>query len=798
VPPEPFWLARAAFHPEGTTLKKSARLQLSIGVPVFIFALWLGPESVATSPAANCLDATVNWPMFHGDRMRTGWNSSETILTPANVASAQFGKVWDTGALDSYGGTAAHLYASPLYVDDVVISAPPFTGLDFSVVIAASSNSYVYAINAFDGNGVSASTVLWSTFLGPPGGGVDGARLGILGTPVIDLNATPPVLYVASDTTIASVRAWRVFALDLTSGQPLSNWPLVVDDSTVSPVNQNPTAMFQSPSRMSQRGGLNLSWDGSLLYVPFGGYSDQAAGWMVAIDTTGQLAGTGIPNIISTYSSAPDTNPRANGGLWDSAGASVDASGNLYEVTGNAPTGPAPSSWGQSVLKWAPGVPLQLIGTYTPWNHCQMDDSDIDLTGSGATLLPDLDPTTTSTPSLMAVGGKQGNAYLIDRNNLPGSLTSRPACNRNNPTADPPDGSLWDPNAGRSYYGGSPGPLNVFGPYGDFDNNGNFAKARSTPAYFRASDGTSYVFYTGSTKTCDMCTQAIPPCVARVKVNTPGPGFPAYFSLDAYNNDPSVLFKSPGTPVISSSGSDNAIIWVLEPNVYRGDSLTNAPPPTLFAIDATTMQKLFASTTAQISQPGGKYNHPTVAHGVVFVGSDRITAFGLMTSNPQTLTTIADTYGRGGTYADQNFGSDAQINVKTNSDPNFDRDAYFKFDISALATVSSARVRFFGNTDSGGPVSFAAYAVGDDSWTESGLTWNNRPALGNAISTTITASGTSELWYELDITTYLQSELSSGHTLMTVALHADDNEGTRINIHSKESGSNPAQVVFTP
>src|SRR5262249_60690465 len=138
------------FSSGGTTLKKSARLRLSIGVPVFALALWLGPESATSSAPGNCLDAAVNWPMFHGDRMRTGWNSSETILTPANVAGGQFGKLWDTGALDSYGGTAAHLYASPLYVDDVVISAPPFTGLDFSVVIAATSNSYVYAINAFD------------------------------------------------------------------------------------------------------------------------------------------------------------------------------------------------------------------------------------------------------------------------------------------------------------------------------------------------------------------------------------------------------------------------------------------------------------------------------------------------------------------------------------------------------------------------------------------------------------------------------------------------------------------------
>jgi hypothetical protein len=51
---------------------------------------------------------------FHGDAGRTGFNQNETFLTPANVASS-FDEVWRSPILDG------HLYASPLYVDSVLI-----------------------------------------------------------------------------------------------------------------------------------------------------------------------------------------------------------------------------------------------------------------------------------------------------------------------------------------------------------------------------------------------------------------------------------------------------------------------------------------------------------------------------------------------------------------------------------------------------------------------------------------------------------------------------------------------------
>jgi hypothetical protein len=580
----------------------------------------------------------VNSLMFHGDRQRRGWNANETILTPDNVATA-VGKLWDTGQLDTIniGGTdfAPHMYASPLYVDQVLLTGGKFAGQQLSVIVAATGNGYVYAINALEAPGVPAGTILWRTFLGMPSRNIQdsGVPIGVLGTPAIDPDANPPTIYVASDVTPTGptdpARTWKVFAIDLTSGAILPGWPLDINNDTLGPINENGPATFGGARIMSQRGGLNLSLDRSILYVPFGSYNDGGAGWMVAVDT-GIFSGN--PALASAFSGAPWTAASANAGMWASGGPSVDNSGNVFVVTGNSPSGPRDRTWGESVLRWGPALPLLLNGSYTVWNHCQLDDRDIDLCGSGVTLLPDLDPATTSNPFVMAVGGKQGNAYLIDRDNLPGALDRRPDCNRDNPTAEPTDKSFWDPTAGRPYYGGNPGPLNVFGPYSETDSMGNLAKARSTPAYFRSADGTHFLFFTGSTKTCPTCQTVMPPCLARLKVVAPAFDQPPYLVVDATEN--TLIFKSPGTPVISSNGSDNAIVWVVEPNLYRGDPMIPGAHPTLHAIDATTMQILYSSGPDDLLA-GGKYYHPVVARGFVFVGTDRITAFGLSTTKPR-------------------------------------------------------------------------------------------------------------------------------------------------------------------
>src|SRR5215468_7066394 len=399
------------------------------------------PLVAALAVTALACSESVSWTSFHGDALRMGWNPRETTLRPDVVRSGRFGKRWDSPQFDAFNGVPGRAYASPLYLEDVKLTAGPFVGRVLDAVFVATSNADVYAVSALSARDVTAGTVLWRRHLGDPGHSIDGLRIGVLGTPVVDLKSQPPRLYVAADVQGAASdggSTWRAFALDLGSGNVLPGWPVRLDASTLAPVNQNGPATVVDASKLSQRGGLALSPDGRVLYVPFGGYFSGSVGWLVAIDTAS-------PRVASAFSSAPEPEGKANGGIWASGGPSVDTDGSVWAVTGNSPSGVRDRTWGESVLRWAPGLPLRLIGTYTAWNHCQLDQGDIDLCGSGVTLLPQV--RRTSTQRLAVVGGKQGNVYLLDRDHLPGALDARPACNFKTPTDAPQDGSLWDPAA---------------------------------------------------------------------------------------------------------------------------------------------------------------------------------------------------------------------------------------------------------------------------------------------------------------------------------------------------------------
>src|SRR5215813_15045781 len=107
-------------------------------------ALWL---AIAVSvPAA--AQSPNNWLHFHRDNQITGWNPNETILTPATVASGNFGVVWESDPAECGGAEIPpHMYASPLFVEDVVMTTgDQYDGMHFSVILAATNTNFVCAI----------------------------------------------------------------------------------------------------------------------------------------------------------------------------------------------------------------------------------------------------------------------------------------------------------------------------------------------------------------------------------------------------------------------------------------------------------------------------------------------------------------------------------------------------------------------------------------------------------------------------------------------------------------------------
>src|SRR5690349_5138559 len=147
--------------------------------------------------------AAVDVPTCHGTAMRTGWIEHDQAPLPQHVAGGSFGELWQSPELDWVDGQPPRLYATPLYLDEVEVAPGSFPATRCSVIFAATSNGYVYAINAFATPQAPAGAILWRTSLvrltKPT---FDGINIGVISTPVID--RTKKILYVSSCATAES------------------------------------------------------------------------------------------------------------------------------------------------------------------------------------------------------------------------------------------------------------------------------------------------------------------------------------------------------------------------------------------------------------------------------------------------------------------------------------------------------------------------------------------------------------------------------------------------------------------
>ena len=110
-------------------------------------------DQTLASPATAYTTNYAGMFTFHNDNMRTGQNLSETVLSPANVNSTSFGKLFSL-PLDGIA------YASPLYVEDVTV---PGQGMH-NVVYVATEHDSVYA---YDADGQSATPLWKDSFIDP-------------------------------------------------------------------------------------------------------------------------------------------------------------------------------------------------------------------------------------------------------------------------------------------------------------------------------------------------------------------------------------------------------------------------------------------------------------------------------------------------------------------------------------------------------------------------------------------------------------------------------------------------------
>jgi len=151
------------------------------------------------------------------------------------------------------------------------------------------------------------------------------------------------------------------------------------------------------------------------------------------------------------------------------------------------------------------------------------------------------------------------------------------------------------------------------------------------------------------------------------------------------------------------------------------------------------------------------------------------------------LLPIEDAHVRSGTFAADNYGSQVLLELN-NAGGNFNRQTFLKFDLSEIeGEMDSAKLYLYGAiTDADQTRNSRLFRVADDSWSESSLNWNNKPALGTLLLSAMMDN--QAMYREFDITDYVKGE-ATGDQIATLAV-LNDGAGAFATLNSKENAAN--------
>lgn len=337
--------------------------------------------ALIAAPSAS--PAPVNVTQHHNDAARDG-----LYVDPAFTQTAAANLTRD---LNFDGTISGSVYAQPLYIE----GGPG--GL--AMVIAVTESNNIYALNAADGS------IIWQDNVGPPVplpvqpcGNIN--PLGITGTPVVDLPSRSLLLDALTTPDGGATARHLIYSLNVDTGATNSGWPVDVNATATS----GGTA-FTSATQ-NERGALAIL--NGTVYVPYGGHWGDCGtyyGWLVGIPLDN-------PSNVTAWATTAN-----KGGCWAVGGVASDGT-NIFIATGNT-YGASVWSGGEAIIRFQPGPSFSgsTLDYWAPTNWSALDDADLDIGGSGPLLVT----VPGATPSDLIVAlGKDGNAYLLDRNNLGG------------------------------------------------------------------------------------------------------------------------------------------------------------------------------------------------------------------------------------------------------------------------------------------------------------------------------------------------------------------------------------------
>jgi outer membrane protein assembly factor BamB len=509
---------------------------------------------------------------WHNDNARTGQYLEEKILTPQNVNSRTFGKLFVIhvdGKVD----------AEPLYVQGIVI---PHHG-SRNVLFVATEHDGVYAFDADTGERFWHASLLkpGETPSDPRNCGQVIPEIGITSTPVIDLHRGPhgSIYAVTMSKDSRGHYFQRLHALDLTTGTEEFGGP--VDIHAAFPgsgaISDDGTDIFD-PKQYEERAALLLL--NGVVYTSWASHCDidPYNGWVIGYSAR-TLNQTGVLDF---------TPNGREGSVWQSgAGPASDPEGYIYvlaangtfDTTLNARGFPSRSDYGNAFLKISTrGGRLSVADYFAMYNVAAENAVDGDLGSGGPLVLPPMKDASGRIWRLAIGAGKDRNIYLVNRDDM----------------------GRFNPRRNQSIYQELPLAM-------------KHSFSRPIPAYFNGR-----LYYASTRGTLREYRFQDARLVAEPVSET------------------ALKFGYPGTArSISASGSRNAIVWAVE-NVNFSYAAGYSNPAVLHAYDAGNLaHELYNSNEAPGGRDrfgaGNKFITPMIAHGKVYVGTtDGVGVFGLL------------------------------------------------------------------------------------------------------------------------------------------------------------------------
>jgi hypothetical protein len=560
----------------------------------------IAPLFVALALAHCPARAQVNVLTAHNDIARTGQNLNETVLTPANVNPAQFGKLFT----HTFSGRA---YAQPLYVSQVAI---PNRGAH-NVIYLATDADAAYAFDADTNGGANAPPIWHVSFLtNSPSFGTLTNNAGVWGTPVIDPSSQ--TMYLVSSEFQGSNPIFRFHALDIATGAEKFGGPLLIQASVAGTGSDSTGGILAFDAAYErQRSGLLLL--NGVVYVPFGSDNDEGAwhGWIFSF-----AANPGAASLkqIDAFCTTPYG---IGGGIWMAGSApaaevynSAKPYGRMFLSTGNGTYSTAsPHAYSMSILDLdLTGGVMTVEDEFTPFNESTLNHQDADVGSGGVVLLPTQTMSSGKTLNPLVQVGKSGLFYILDRDNSADGSSSAPTdyspagLGGFNATADQVVQEVQTPLTPGFNWGAG-----VWGTEAYWNNNiysGGTNMSGNTSYVGLGNSLTAYSFVNGVLSSA-----------------------PTSQSVEQY------YYPGP-TPSVSANGNTNGIVWALMtyPQANEG-------PETLLAYDATNLGNTLYSSATNSSRdtPGAavKYVVPTIANGKVYVGAfGQVSVYGLLGTVP--------------------------------------------------------------------------------------------------------------------------------------------------------------------